>query len=125
MLALPEEYAQWARRQHLDIAPLRESPLCPSRPEALEPKVAIREPKGTVRLLYDPDTPASASTLRLMADVTPSTEPIVWLVDGVPVATVTYPHEFRWSVRPGQHTITAAMVHRPQVSQPVTVVVED
>ncbi|HEX8821717.1 MAG TPA: penicillin-binding protein 1C [Archangium sp.] len=125
MLALPEEYAQWARRQHLDIAPLRESPLCPSRPEELEPKVAIREPKGTVRLLYDPDTPASASTLRLMADVTPSTEPIVWLVDGVPVATVTYPHEFRWSVRPGQHTITAAMVHRPQVSQPVTVVVED
>jgi len=125
MLALPEEYEQWARRQHLDIAPLRESPLCPSHPEELEPQVAIREPKGTVRLLYDPDTPASASTLRLTADVTPSTEPIVWLVDGVPVATVTYPHEFRWSVRPGQHTITAAMVHRPQVSQPVTVVVED
>ncbi|QRO00237.1 penicillin-binding protein 1C [Archangium violaceum] len=125
MLALPEEYEQWARRQHLDIAPLRESPLCPSRPEELEPKVAIREPKGTVRLLYDPDTPASASTLRLAADVTPSTEPIVWLVDGVPVATVTYPHEFRWSPRPGQHVITAAMVHRAQVSQPVTVVVED
>ncbi|HEX8434302.1 penicillin-binding protein 1C [Archangium sp.] len=125
MLALPEEYEQWARRQHLDIAPLRESPLCPTHPEQLEPKVAIREPRGTVRLLYDPDTPASASTLRLTADVTPSTEPIVWLVDGVPVATVSWPHEFRWSVRPGQHVITAAMVHRPQVSQPVTVVVED
>ncbi|WP_084610049.1 penicillin-binding protein 1C [Archangium violaceum] len=125
MLALPEEYEQWARRQHLDIAPLRESPLCPSRPEELEPKVAIREPRGTVRLLYDPDTPASASTLRLAADVTPSTEPIVWMVDGVPVAEVGYPHEFRWSLRPGRHVITAAMVHRPQVSQPVTVVVED
>ncbi|MFY0569802.1 penicillin-binding protein 1C [Archangium lansingense] len=125
MLSLPEEYEQWARKQHLDIAPLRESPLCPSRPEELEPKVAIREPKGTVRLLYDPDTPASASTLRLAADVTPSTEPIVWMVDGVPVAEVGYPHEFRWSLRPGQHVITAAMVHRSQVSQPVTVVVED
>ncbi|MFL5357452.1 penicillin-binding protein 1C [Archangium sp.] len=125
MLALPEDYEQWARKQHLDIAPLRESPLCPSRPEEVEPKVAIREPKGLVRLLYDPGTPASASTLRLAADVTPSTEPIVWLVDGVPVATVTYPHEFRWSLRPGQHVITAAMVHRRQVSQPVTVVVED
>lgn len=125
MLSLPEDYEQWARRQHLDIAPLRESPLCPSRPEEVEPKVAIREPKGLVRLLYDPDTPASASTLRLAADVTPSTEPIVWMVDGVPVATVTYPHEFRWSLRPGQHVITAAMVHRHQVSQPVTVVVED
>jgi penicillin-binding protein 1C len=125
MLDLPEEYEQWARRQHLDIAPLRESPLCPSQPEEWEPKVAIREPRGTVRLLYDPDTPASASTLRLVADVTPSTEPIVWMVDGVPVATVTWPHEFRWSVRPGQHVITAAMAHRPHVSQPVTVVVED
>ncbi|HZI04423.1 MAG TPA: penicillin-binding protein 1C [Archangium sp.] len=125
MLALPEEYEQWARRQHLDIAPLRESPFCPSRPEELEPKVAIREPRGTVRLLYDPDTPASASTLRLAADVTPSTEPIVWMVDGVPVAEVSYPHEFRWSLRPGQHVITAAMVHRRQISQPVTVVVED
>ncbi|QRK04399.1 penicillin-binding protein 1C [Archangium violaceum] len=125
MLALPEEYERWAWKQHLDIAPLRESPFCPSRPEEVEPRVAIREPKGLVRLLYDPDTPASASTLRLAADVTPSTEPIVWLVDGVPVATVTYPHEFRWSLRPGQHVITAAMVHRPQVSQPVTVIVED
>jgi penicillin-binding protein 1C len=125
MLALPEEYAQWARRQRLDIAPLGESPLCPSRLEALEPKVAIREPRGMVRLLYDPDTPAQASTLRLEAEVTPSTEPIVWMVDGVPVATVGYPHEFRWSVQPGQHTITAAMVHRPLVSQPVTVVVDD
>jgi penicillin-binding protein 1C len=125
MLSLPEEYEQWARQQRLDIAPLRESPLCPSGPEEREPRVAIREPKGTVRLLYDPDTPASASTLRLVADVTPSTEPIVWLVDGVPVATVGYPHEFRWSVSPGQHVITAAMAHRPHTSQPLTVVVED
>jgi penicillin-binding protein 1C len=125
MLALPEAYEQWARRQHLDVAPLRESPLCPSRPEEEAPRVSIREPRGMVRLLYDPDTPASASTLRLVADVTPSTEPIVWMVDGVPVATVTWPHEFRWSVRPGQHVITAAMVHRPRVSQPVTVLVED
>ena len=125
MLSLPEEYEQWARQQHLDIAPLRESPLCPSGPEEREPRVSIREPKGTVRLLYDPDTPAEASTLRLVADVTPSTEPIVWLVDGVPVATVGYPHEFRWSLSPGQHVITAAMAHRPHTSQPLTVVVED
>jgi len=67
----------------------------------------------------------STSTPRLAADVTPSTEPIVWMVDGVPVTTVTWPHELRWSVRPGHHVITAAMVHRPLVSQPVMVVVED
>jgi penicillin-binding protein 1C len=57
--------------------------------------------------------------------VTPSTEPIVWLVDGVPVATVSYPHEYRWSVTPGRHVITAAMSRHAEVSSPLTVVVED
>ena len=125
MLDLPEDYTQWARHQHLDLAPPRDSPLCPSHPEPVEPRVTIREPRGPVRLLYDPDTPASSSTLRLVADVTPNTEPIVWLVDGVPVATVGWPYEYRWSLRPGQHTITAALARLHQVSPPVTVLVED
>ncbi len=125
MLDLPDTYTQWARSQHLDVAPLQESPLCPSHEESLQPKVVIREPRGQVRLLFDPDTPASASTLRLAAEVTPSTEPIVWLVDGVPVATVSYPYEYRWSVRPGRHVITAAMSRHAEVSPPLTVVVED
>lgn len=125
MLDLPDTYTQWARSQHLDLAPRQESPLCPSREESVTPKVAIREPHGTVRLLFDPDTPASSSTLRLEAEVTPSTEPIVWLVDGLPVATVSYPHEYRWSVTPGRHTITAAMSRHAEVSPPLTVLVED
>lgn len=125
MLDLPDTYTQWARGQHLDLAPRQESPLCPSREESVTPKVAIREPRSTVRLLFDPDTPASSSTLRLEAEVTPSTEPIVWLVDGVPVATVAYPHEYRWSVTPGRHVITAAMSRHAEVSQPLTVLVED
>jgi penicillin-binding protein 1C len=33
------------------LGELRESPLCPTHPEELEPKVAIREPRGMVRLL--------------------------------------------------------------------------
>ncbi|WP_224360296.1 penicillin-binding protein 1C [Hyalangium versicolor] len=125
MLDLPDIYTQWARSQHLDVSPRQESPLCPSREESVLPKVVIREPRGQVRLLFDPDTPASASTLRLAAEVTPSTEPIVWLVDGVPVATVSYPYEYRWSVTPGKHVITAAMSRHPEVSPPLTVVVED
>jgi penicillin-binding protein 1C len=125
MLDLPEVYTQWARGQRLDVAPRQDSPLCPAREEELDPHVAIREPRGTVKLLFDPDTPASASTLRLAAEVTPSSEPIVWLVNGVPVATVSYPHEYRWPVTPGRHVITAAMARRAQVSRPLTVVVED
>ncbi|MFL5322070.1 MAG: penicillin-binding transpeptidase domain-containing protein, partial [Myxococcaceae bacterium] len=125
MLDLPQEYTQWAKREHLDVAPTQESPYCPLTAASEEPKVAIREPKGPVRLLFDPDTPQAASTLRLSAEVTPTDEPIVWLVDGVPVATVNYPYEYRWSVTPGRHVITAAMVHRDARSRPVTVVVED
>lgn len=125
MLDLPPEYAQWARHEHLDLAPQQESPFCPLSESALEPKVSIKEPRGPVRLLFDPDTPASASTLRLAAEVTPSTEPIVWLVDGVPVATVAFPYEYRWSVTPGRHVITAAMAHRETKSRPVTVDVQD
>lgn len=125
MLDLPDVYTQWARGQRLEVAPLQDSPLCPMSEEELEPHVTIREPRGTVRLLFDPDTPASASTLRLAAEVTPSTEPIVWLVNGVPVATVSYPHEFRWPVTPGKHVITAAMARRSQVSRPLTVFVDD
>lgn len=125
MLDLPAEYAYWARRQRLDVAPSQYSPFCPLDPDALAPRVAIKEPRDTMRLLFDPDTPPDSATVRLAAEVTPSTEKIVWLVDGIPVATVGYPHEFRWPMQPGRHTITAAMAQRDTRSQSVTVVVDD
>jgi penicillin-binding protein 1C len=125
MLDLPSGYSYWARRQHLDVAPTQFSPFCPLDPDALEPKVAIKEPHETVRLLFDPDSPPDAATIRLAAEVTPSTEPIVWMVDGVPVATVSYPHEYRWPLQPGRHVITAAMARRDAHSPAVTVVVDD
>ncbi|MHB8872286.1 MAG: penicillin-binding protein 1C [Myxococcaceae bacterium] len=125
MLELPEEYSRWARRQRLELAPHQESPLCASHREEGPPGIAIREPKNRVRFLFDPDTPAEYSSIRLSAKVSPASEAIVWIVDGTPVARVSYPHELRWSFQPGTHTIQAAMEHRPQVSQKVTVVVED
>jgi len=123
MLALPEVYAPWARRQHLAIAPTVDSPLCGAADVAR--RVAIREPLPHSRYLYDPDTPRELSTVRFAAQVTPATEEIVWLVDGTPVAKVGYPHELRWPLSPGTHQIRAAMARSAEQSAPVTVVIDD
>ncbi len=124
MLVLPEIYGTWARRQHLEIAPTRESPLCPSTAPALA-KIAITEPRALSRYLYDPDTPRELSTIRLAASVAPATEEIVWLVDGSPVAQVGWPHELRIPLSPGAHSIRAAFAHRQGESAQVTVLVDD
>jgi penicillin-binding protein 1C len=124
MLALPESYAPWAHRQHLSIAPTVESPLCPTS-FSNERRVTIREPRPMSRFLFDPDTPRELSTLRLAASVVPATEEVVWLVDGEPIARVGYPHEARWPLTPGQHTIRARLAHSGDMSAPVTVVVDD
>ncbi len=124
MLALSRTYEPWARSQRLAIAPTEPSPLCPS--EAPRPRhVAIREPRSHSRYLYDPDTPREYSTVRLSAQVSPATEDVVWLVDGTPVGKVSWPHELRWNLSPGTHTIRAALAHGGEASAPVTVVVDD
>lgn len=123
MLALPSVYETWARKQHLTLAPFAESPLCPAVEPA--PKIVIREPKAQARYLYDPDTPREFSTVRFAATVTPATSELVWLVDGTPVAKVPYPHELRWPLTPGVHTIKAALAGTHVVSAAVTVVVDD
>jgi len=124
MLMLPEMYGTWARRQRLEIAPTRESPLCPSAAPAVA-KIAITEPRALSRFLYDPDTPRELSTIRLAAKVAPATEEIVWLVDGSPVAQVGWPHELRVPLSPGAHTIRAAFAHREGQSAAVSVVIDD
>ncbi|MBN2498521.1 MAG: penicillin-binding protein 1C [Deltaproteobacteria bacterium] len=122
---LPPIYATWARRARLEVAPARMSPLC--RGEASGPEVRLRvtEPRDGSRYVFDPDTPTDYATVRLAAEVEPADRPIVWLVDGVPVARVDYPYEHRWSLSPGVHSIRAAMLNSRQVSEPVTIVVRD
>jgi penicillin-binding protein 1C len=124
-LNLPAEYDDWARQQRLELAPRTQSPLCPGprRPERYQ--VAMAEPKNRVHFLYDPETPAEFSRIRLSARVEPPTEPIVFIVDGAPVAKVDFPYELRWPLSPGTHTISAAMDRRPFTSAPITVVVDD
>jgi penicillin-binding protein 1C len=124
MLDMPETYAPWARKQQLSIAPTAESPLCATS-FSTERRVSIREPRTMSRFLFDPDTPRELSTVRLSASVKPLTEEVVWLVDNEPIARVGYPHEVRWALIPGRHTIRARLSHSGDMSAPVTVVVDD
>ncbi len=125
LVDLPDVYSKWARGQHLELAPKLQSPLCGGWREEKPPEVTISAPTNYSRYLWDPDTPAEYSTIRLSADVTPRDEDIIWIVDGVPVAKVGYPHEYRWSLEPGVHKIKAALAQRSTMSSPVTVVVSD
>ena len=110
---------------HLELAPREPSPLCGLVVPPPEPSVEIAAPRDQARYLWDPNTPAQYATIRLAARVRPRSEQVVWIVDGVPVARVDYPHEYRWSLQPGKHTIQAALQNRPTRSRPVTVVVAD
>jgi penicillin-binding protein 1C len=123
LLDLPARYAGWAEAQRLEIAPLVESPLCPRPGE--EAAVAITSPPSGARYLLDPETPPEAATIRLAARVTPADEPVVFLVDGTPVATVRYPHAYRWTATPGRHEITARLARRAVGSKAVRIVVGD
>jgi penicillin-binding protein 1C len=123
LLDLPERYAGWARAQRLETAPLAGSPLCPR--SDVEPGVALLEPRAGARYLLDPDAPPEAATIRLAARADPADEPVVFLVDGVPVATVPWPHEFRWTATPGTHVVRAALARRPVSSPGVSIVVGD
>jgi len=125
LVDLPVRYEFWARAQHLELAPKQTSPLCGAAPDTRPPALTIAEPRNKARYLYDPDTPKEFSTIRLAARVWPRSEEIVWIIDGVPVAKVGYPHEFRWPIEKGRHVIEAAMVQRGKTARPVTVVVAD
>ncbi len=124
LLDLPEDYEAWARRRRLATAPTALSPLCPGADDGTR-RVAIREPRARSRYLFDPETPRELSTVRFSAAVTPATEEVVWLVDGLPVARVGYPHELRWHLPPGTHVVRARLAQGAEVSAPVTVVVDD
>jgi penicillin-binding protein 1C len=125
MLALPGLYEGWARTQHLELAPTETSPFCPDPGVIPTPKVTIREPHDRARFLWDPDSTPEASGVLLSAHVAPSTEDVVWIVDGRPVAQVGFPHEYRLTLTPGLHTIVAALAHSDVASRPITIAVEN
>jgi len=120
---LPPEYARWARSEGLPLMPSRHSRLCGG--EGSPATVTLIEPRDGTRYAFDPDTAAEHRTVRLRADVDgdPVTDALVFLVDGEAVALVGAPHETRWSLTPGRHTIQAVLAHGAVSSSPITITV--
>jgi hypothetical protein len=87
------------------------------------PRISVTSPEDGVRLLRDPETPASQATLALRAVVEPPTAQVVWYVDGAPFEVVDYPYAARWPLRPGEHAFQARLA-RGAASGVVRVVVE-
>jgi penicillin-binding protein 1C len=123
--ALPPEYQRWARQKRLELAPTKTSRLCGGEEEA-PTTIVLTEPKDGVRYTFDPDTPPEFATVRLSADVDGGRdEHVVFLVDGSPVASAAFPFEARWTLSPGKHTVQAALMRRPAVSDPATITVRE
>ncbi len=135
VITLPSEYQRWARQKHLELAPTRRSRLCGGVDDDVGAAVVVlTEPRHGVRYTFDPDTPPEYATVRLAADVEVggrllgagaggADEQVVFLVDGAPVAQAGFPFEARWTLTPGKHTVQAALLQRPSISEPATIVV--
>ncbi|HEY1098088.1 MAG TPA: transglycosylase domain-containing protein, partial [Myxococcota bacterium] len=109
---LPDSYRRWAQATGVPLKPQRTSRLCGGRDDDVT--ITLAEPEDGLRLAWDPDTPPEFSTIRLVADVDgAASDDVVFLVDDVPVAKVGHPHEARWSITPGVHTIKAVLASRP------------
>jgi penicillin-binding protein 1C len=129
VLDLPPAYARWGRQQGRPLMPLRTSRWCGGDDEHGPPAIALVEPKAGVRYAFDPDTPAAFATIRLAAQVDGTgggvNDDVVFLVDGDPVARVPFPHETRWTITPGRHTIQAVLAAQSVASAPVVITVRE
>ncbi len=118
---LPAPYAAWVVMRGLPRKP-RLGPAIPlSSALSRVPRLAIASPEDGLRLLSDPETPRSMATLPLRATVDPTSEQVVWYVDGKPFRVVDYPYTARWPLAPGEHRFQVRLPHTEIVSNVVTV----
>ena len=116
---LSPRYAAWASTAGLPRPPLGTLPMM-----RRDPRIALTSPVDGLRLLPDPETPASMATLALRAVVDPPSQQIVWYVDGEPFQVVAYPYAARWPLEPGEHRFQIRLPHTDVVSNVVKVWVQ-
>ena len=87
-------------------------------------RLRITSPENGARLLRDPETPGDLNTVALRAVVDPAVDEVVWYVDGMPLATATYPYTARWRLQPGEHRFQVRLGSGGSVSRPVQVTVD-
>lgn len=99
---LPTRYASWAATQTFETPPAG-----PSIDVTPRQRPRVLRPAPQTRVMRDPESPAHASTMALVAEADPRTEEVVWYVDGVPFATVQRPFTTRWPLESGDHVFEA------------------
>jgi len=88
----------------------------------VRPRVRITSPAPGLRVVRDPEAPASAG-IALSAVVDPPVEQVVWYVDGQPYRVAERPYTVRWALAPGVHVIQARLPFLEASSEPVRVTV--
>lgn len=84
----------------------------------------ITSPPNDLRLLRDPETPASLATLGLAATAGPAARQLLWSVDGRPISLADYPFSARWPLSPGERTFQVKLPSTDIASAPVRVTVQ-
>lgn len=115
----------------------RAVPACPERliewlPETAAPPapsveavhLSITTPEPNSRIWRNPEVPAAVNRLVLKASAEPAVPQVVWLIDGVPVATADPIRPFLWPMTPGEHRFQVRLPFQPTASRPVRIVVE-
>ncbi len=145
-MQLPPRYASWARANNIPLPPNEYSPRDLPRdlprgiqknpsarvgaPETYTLKgeqpvhLAIDSPEDGLRLLTNPETPASRSSLYLRVSTSVAVPEILWCVDGRPYKLADPTRPVRWPVRSGSHTFQARLPFRDEMSKIVRIVVE-
>lgn len=88
-----------------------------------EAAVELTSPEPGMRVMRDPETPASFATLALTATVDPPAPQVVWYVDGKPWQVAEYPYTTRWPLKEGRHTFQARVPYREDKSKTVQIFV--
>ena len=140
LAALEPKYAAWAQAAGLPrvssegraLFAASESPYPAARQRrpsaalatAASGTLKITSPPNGLRLLRDPETPASLATLALAAVANPPARQVLWFVDGRPFSLADYPYSARWTLTPGDHTFQARLPYSDVASPPVRVTVQ-
>ncbi|MBT7445857.1 MAG: glycosyl transferase [Methylococcales bacterium] len=124
-LKLPAQYQHWLAENNTPQKPLQYSPLnlpshinlkptifkadirVKSTPDKLS--IKITSPIDNSRLFLSPDTPAEQQTISLRLHTSEVVKQILWSIDGKPYQLTKDPHQTRWVLQPGIHTITATI----------------
>jgi penicillin-binding protein 1C len=108
-----------ARRLVQYLVPKRT--LEPPLAAAAEARVTIVSPDNQIRLIRNPETPATLNWIALRAKVEGATAQVLWWVDEQPFKLAAADEVVRWPLTPGVHRIRAELAARRERSSLVTI----